>query len=65
MTKAATLATAVSTGILADGTLNSSEVTTALGFTPEKWKEVAVGYLPQPWTWQQINAQQALIAQSS
>lgn len=35
MTKAATLATAVSTGILADGTLNSSEVTTALGFTPE------------------------------
>lgn len=32
---------------------------------PEKWEEVAVGYLPQPWTWQQINAQQALIAQSS
>lgn len=35
MTKATTLATAVSTGILADGTLNSSEVTIALGFTPE------------------------------
>ena len=32
---------------------------------PEKWEEVTVGYLPQPWTWQQINAQQALIAQSS
>lgn len=46
MTKAATLATAVSTGILADGTLNSSEVTTALGFTPENSsnKNQANGY---------------------
>ncbi len=46
MTKAATLATAVSTGILADGTLNSSEVITALGFTPENSsnKNQANGY---------------------
>jgi hypothetical protein len=36
MTKAATLATAVSTGIISDGgTLDQSDVTTALGFTPE------------------------------